>query len=91
MLLYQTPGRRLPRITGRVVNTVVTRGWVGAPNERAPFRIHDAVVGFVSIHVCHGLEISPLRIKNYRVLIVIGLTASYLEFISSTTPCQITT
>ena len=25
----------------------VTRGWVGAPNERAPFRIHDAVVSFV--------------------------------------------
>ena len=45
-VLYQTPGRRQPRITGRVVNTV-TRGWVGAPNERAPFRIHDAVVRFV--------------------------------------------
>ena len=25
----------------------VTRGWVGAPDERAPIRIHDAVVGFV--------------------------------------------
>ena len=25
-----------------------TRGWVGAPNERAPFRIHDAVGGFVN-------------------------------------------
>ena len=46
MFSYQTPGRRPPRITGRTVNTV-TRGWVGAPNERAPFRIHDAVVGFV--------------------------------------------
>ena len=45
MFLYQTSGRRPPRITGRVVNTV-TRGWVGAPDERAPFRIHDAVVGF---------------------------------------------
>ena len=22
-------------------------GWVGAPNERTPFKIHDAVVGFV--------------------------------------------
>ena len=29
------------------VNTV-TRGWVGAPNERAPFRFHGAVVGFVN-------------------------------------------
>ena len=46
MCLYQTPGRRPPRITGRFVNTV-TRGWVGAPNERAPFRFHGAVVGFV--------------------------------------------
>ena len=44
--LHQTPGRRPPRITGRLVNTV-TRGWVGAPNERAPFRFHGAVVGFV--------------------------------------------
>ena len=46
MCLYQTPGRRPPRITGRDVNTV-TIGWVGAPNERTSFRIHGAVVGFV--------------------------------------------
>ena len=46
MCLYQTPGRRPPRTTGRFVNTVA-RGWVGAPNERAPFIFHDAVVGFV--------------------------------------------
>ena len=46
MFSYQTPGRRPTRITGHVVNTV-TRGWVGAPNERAPFRFHGAVVGFV--------------------------------------------
>ena len=46
MCLYQTPGRRPPRVTGRVVNTV-TRGWVGSPNERTPFRFHGAVVGFV--------------------------------------------
>ena len=46
MCLYQTPGRRPPPITGRFVNTV-TRGWVGAPNERAPSRFHGAVVGFV--------------------------------------------
>ena len=44
--LYQTPGRRPPPITGRFVNTVI-RGWVGAPNRRAPFRFHGAVVGFV--------------------------------------------
>ena len=46
MCLYQTPGRRPPPITGRFVNTV-TRGWVGAPNERAPFRFHGVVVGLV--------------------------------------------
>ena len=34
-------------ITGRFVNTV-TRGWVGAPNGRAPSRFHGAVVGFVA-------------------------------------------
>ena len=44
--LYQTPGQRPPRITGRFVNTV-TGGWVGAPNERAPSRFHGAVLGFV--------------------------------------------
>ena len=33
MCLCQMPGRRPPRITGRFVTTV-TRGWVGAPNER---------------------------------------------------------
>ena len=43
MCLYQTPGRRLPPITGRFVNTV-TRGWVGASDERTPFRFHGAVV-----------------------------------------------
>ena len=46
MCLYQTSGRRPPPITGRFVNTV-TRGWVGAPNERALFIFHGAVVGFV--------------------------------------------
>ena len=47
MCLYQTSGRRPPPTTGRFVNTTVTRGWVGTPNERAPFRFHGAVVGFV--------------------------------------------
>ena len=46
MCLYQTPGRRPLPITGRFVSTA-TRGWVGAPNEHAPFRFHGAVVGFV--------------------------------------------
>ena len=62
MFLYQTPGQGPPRITGSFVNTL-TRGLVGAPNERAPFRIHDAVVGFVD-RCLSGLGISPLRIKD---------------------------
>ena len=47
--VYQTPGRRPPPIIGRFVNTV-TRGWVGAPNGRAPFRFHGAVVGFCLLY-----------------------------------------
>ena len=46
MCLNQTPGRRPPPITVRSVNTV-TKGWVGAPNGRAPFRFRCAVVVFV--------------------------------------------
>ena len=46
MCLCQTSGRHPPPITGLFVNTV-TRGWVGAPNERAPFRFHSAVVDLV--------------------------------------------
>ena len=60
--IYQTPGRRPPRISGRVVSPV-TRGWVEAPNERAPFRIHDAVVGFVG-RCLSGLGIWPRRFKH---------------------------
>ena len=37
--------KRPTHITGRRVNTV-SLGWVGATNERAPFRVHDAVIGF---------------------------------------------
>ena len=37
----QTPGRRPPYTTGLRVNSVAL-GWVGAPNERAPLRVHDA-------------------------------------------------
>ena len=46
VFLYQTPGRRPPPITGRFFNTV-TKGWVGAPSRRTPFRFHGAVVRFV--------------------------------------------
>ena len=46
LFVHHTPGQLLPHDTGHGVKTV-TLGWVGAPNERALFRIHDAVVGFV--------------------------------------------
>ena len=59
MRLYQTPGRRPPPITGHFVNSV-TRGWVGTPNGRArsDFMAPSLVL---SIDVCPGLGISPLR------------------------------
>ena len=66
MCWYQTPGRHHPPITGRFVNTV-TRGWVGAPNERAPIRFHGAVFGVVDRYLS-GLGISPLRIKHVAVI-----------------------
>ena len=60
-VLYQTPGRRPPRITGGFMNTA-TRGRVGAPDERAPLRFHGGVVGFVD-RCLLGLGISPVRIN----------------------------
>ena len=45
MFFSQTPGRRPPQITALRVNSVIL-GWVGAPNERAPFRFHDAIADF---------------------------------------------
>ena len=43
----QTPGGRPSYITGLRVNSV-TLGWVGAPNERAPLRVHDAMAVFAA-------------------------------------------
>ena len=45
MFFSQTPGRRPPYITG-LRETSETLGWVGAPNERAPLRVHDAIAVF---------------------------------------------
>ena len=42
----QTPDRRPPHITGRHGN-IVSLGWVGPLNKRAPFRVYDAVLGFI--------------------------------------------
>ena len=43
---FHTPGQLPPHDPGHGVKTV-TLGWVGAPNELTPFRIHGAVIGFV--------------------------------------------
>ena len=63
MCLYQTPGRRLLPITGRFVNTV-TRGWVGAPNGRAPFRFHGAVVVFVALCLSRTRNLAASNYSN---------------------------
>ena len=47
MFFSQTPGRRPPYITGLRVNSP-TLGWIGAPNELAPLRVHDAIAVFVA-------------------------------------------
>ena len=60
---YHTPRQLPPHDTGHRVKTV-TLGWVGAPNELIPFRIHDATAGFLLIVVCRGLGISPLRTQR---------------------------
>ena len=62
MCLYQTSGRHPPPITGCFVNNL-TRGWVGAPNERAPFRFHGAVVGFVDRRLSRTRNL-PASIKH---------------------------
>ena len=57
--LCQMPGRGPPPITRRCVNTV-TRGWVGALTgvPRSEFMAQSL---FLSLDVCPGLGISPLR------------------------------
>ena len=47
MFFSQTPGRRPPYITGLRVNSV-TLGRVGAPNEHAQLRVHDAIAVFAA-------------------------------------------
>ena len=44
--VLQKPDRRTPQIAGRRVSAL-HQGGVGAPNELATFRVHDAVVDFV--------------------------------------------
>ena len=66
MFLYQTPGRRPPLVTGRVMKTLA-RGWVGAPIKRAPFRIREAVVVFV------GPCLSQTQSRRFELNILLSL------------------
>ena len=56
--IWRLAGAR--HVSRRVMNTV-TRGWVGAPNERAPFRFHDAVVVFADRCLSRARNISDLN------------------------------
>ena len=56
MCLYQTPGRRPPPITGRFVNTGGSEPLTGAPRSDFMAQSLD-----LSLDVCPGLGISPLR------------------------------
>ena len=69
----------------RVVNTA-TRGWVGAPNERAPFRFHDAVVGFVD-RCLSRTWISPLRNKHLAEFLRPTLAQHLLRRMTMETRC----
>ena len=61
MCLYKTPGRRPPFITGRFVNAV-TRGG-SEPLTSAPRSDFMAQSLALSIDVCQGLGMPPLRIN----------------------------
>ena len=63
MFLYQTPGRRPPRITGRAVNTV-TRGCGSEPvtsAARSEFMTQPLVL---SIGVCQDSESRRFELKR---------------------------
>ena len=58
---YQTPGRRPPRVTGHFVNT--DRRVCRSPLPSAPRSDFMAQSLVLSIDVCRGLGISPLRLN----------------------------
>ena len=62
-VLYQTPGRRPPHFTGRLMDTV-TLAWAGAPNERAPFRFHVAVVVYCRSMSVEDSESCRFQLNN---------------------------
>ena len=63
-IFYQTSGRRPPHITGGRVN-IVTLGWVGAPVPSALRSDSMTQSMALSIDVCRGHIISPLRSKHF--------------------------
>ena len=56
------PDRGPPQITDRRVSTV-HQGRVGAPNELATLKVHDAIVGFVERSMC-GADETTLRLTQ---------------------------
>ena len=52
-----------------------TLGWVGAPNERALFGVHDAVVGFVECLTRSRIA----KVCEHRRICVIGVIVSLYE------------
>ena len=47
----------------------MTRGRVGAPDERDPFRFHDAVVGFVDRCLSRNLAASSQRFEIWLIFL----------------------
>ena len=76
-LLPHTAARRPPHITGLRVNTVPLE-WVGVPNERAPFRVHDAVIGFVGQYLRRDLG-SPTRVLGFHENCSVLASAKYVR------------
>ena len=68
MCSHQTPGRRPPPINGRFVNTV-TRGWVGAPNERATVQISWRSRWFCRSISAEDSESRPFELTFGRVFL----------------------
>lgn len=90
--LCQTPDWLPPHITGRVVNTG-TIGWLGFPNERAPFRLHDVGFLFVGRYLSRTRNVRTFprhffrpilaqhRLKNHVFLVYFSCVFCCLGFI----------
>ena len=60
------------------MNTAVSLEWVRAPNERAPFRVHDAVIGFVGQYLRRDLG-SPTRVLGFHENCSVLASAKYVR------------